>query len=359
MMQRLITIALVLIITLYDSPRAFSTSTDNHPPQLQDSVPHIALLLPLLSPSFGKAAETVKQGFETATMRDPALPLTIRIYSTTDDPLDILATYHHALNTGAVLVVGPLTRDGVSALASSHVVEVPTLALNTADNDLMMPPNLYVFGLQLENEAIQLAEMARGINKNHAVIINDGSQLSIRLHNAFEERWRQSGASTESIQYTNEPAILKKFRKQTEGSDNVVFLALDAQKSRTLRSYLNPDTPVYATSQIFISDHDYLYNHDLDKVHFLDMPWLLQPDHPAVMAYQRKGDALSMGMERLYALGIDAFRITTQMLQASSAEEIKLDGVTGRIYFSPPNQFVREPLAAQFNNGQIILSNIP
>ncbi len=355
MMQRLITIALVFIITLYDSPRSFATDPDNRNTPTQASVPHIALLLPLLSPSFGEAAEIVKRGFEAATIRDPALPLTIRIYSTTDDPLDTLITYHQALDAGAVLIVGPLTRNGVSALASSHVVEVPTLALNAADTDLIMPPNLYLFGLQMESEAIQLAEMARDINKSHAVIINDGSQLSTRLQSAFAEKWRQLGATTEFVQYTNEPGTLKQFRKQTAGADRLVFLALDAQKSRIARSYLSPSTPVYATSQIFIGHSDSLYNHDLNNVQFIDMPWLLEPDHPAVMAYQRKRSVMSQGMERLYALGIDAFRITSQMLQVNSADEISLDGVTGRIYFSPPNQFVREPIAAKFSNGQVRL----
>ncbi len=362
-MQRFLTIALVLIGTLYGSLHALATHpedsflTESIP--VQASVPHIALLLPLQSPSFGQAADVVRQGFVAATMREQALPFTIRVYATTDDPLDILITYHQALDAGAVLIVGPLTRDGVTALASSSVVEVPTLTLNAADNDGGMPPNLYLFGLQMENEASQVAELAITENRRHAIIINDGSSLSLRLQTAFADRWLQYGASAESIQYYNEQNTLNQFRRQTTGQNNLIFLALNAKKSRILRPYLDPSTPVYATSQLLVNSNDVLFNHDLNAVRFLDMPWLLQPDHPAVMAYRHTDKPKSTGMERLYALGIDAFRIMARMLQVRSASEISLDGVTGHIRFVPPNQFVREPVPAKFHNGQVLLTNAP
>lgn len=64
-------------------------------------------------------------------------------------------------------------------------------------------------------------------------------------------------------------------------------------------------------------------------------------------------------MERLYALGIDAFRLMTNLLQQQFAKEITLDGVTGNIRFAPPNLFTREPVAAQFDNGKVRLITIP
>ena len=89
----------------------------------------------------------------------------------------------------------------------------------------------------------------------------------------------------------------------------------------------------------------------------MDMPWLLQPDHPAVMAYRHTNKAKSTDMERLYALGIDAFRLMTHLLppQSQRINEISFDGVTGHIHFAPPNQFIREPIAAQFEQGKVQL----
>lgn len=363
-MQRFYIVILVAMATLYVSPRAFATHPEEYFPDSPLSGPayapvsHIALLLPLKSPSFGAAAQIVKEGFVAAAARDAVLPLAVRVYSTTDDPLDILITYHQALDAGAVLIVGPLTRNGVTALASSHVVEVPTLALNSVDSDMPLPPNLYLFGLQIESEAAQIAEMALNSDKSHAIIIKDAGRLSVRLQNAFADRWLSAyGNTAESIEYEEKQAFFTQLRKYTGGEENLVFLALDADKSRRIRAYLNPETPVYATSQIFVTSNDPLFNHDLNGIRFMDMPWLLQPDHPAVMAYREVEQTRDMDEERLYAMGIDAFRLMAYMLQVNSPYEIAFDGVTGQIYFTAPGQFVREPVAARIEKGKVQLLN--
>lgn len=365
-MQRFLTIVLVAILVLYDSPLATANPSEEDF-EAEDAfestrVPHIALLLPLESPSFGEAANIVKEGFVAATMREQRLPLIIRIYATTDDPLDIFMTYHQALAAGAVFAVGPLTRDGVSAIASSNTLKIPTLALNTVDNLMTLPSKLYLFGLQMETEASQIAKLALVSGKNHAIVVGDDSSLSKRLQTAFAERWQgESGKTAEALRYTEDPVKLQQFRSLTAGADHLIFLALDAAKSRMLRSYLDPDVPVYATSQVFVGTDNFLFNNDLNDIQFVDMPWLLQPDHPAVMAYRHTDKARNTDMERLYALGIDAFRLMTFLLQPQSqtVHEISFDGITGYIRFVPPSLFVREPIAAQFAHGKIQLLDVP
>ncbi|WP_295623293.1 penicillin-binding protein activator [uncultured Nitrosomonas sp.] len=359
-MQRFFTIALAAVLLLSFSFSSMATDLGE-----QDQlgilpefalVPHIALLLPLESASFGEAANMVKEGFVAATQRGEPLPAIIRLYSTTDDPLDILIAYHQALSAGAIFIVGPLTRDGVSAVASSHFSNVPTLALNTADSNTNLPPKLYFFGLQMESEANQLAELALSSGRSHAIIIGDDSPLSRRLQNAFTLRWQSEiDKTTESFLYADNPTVLQQFRNLTAGSNHLVFLALDLEKSRLLRSYLDPEVPVYATSQIFSGTDNFLLNNDLNDIQFLDMPWLLQPDHPAVMAYRHVSTAKSIEMERLYALGIDAFRLLVNLMLPQPVDVISIDGVTGQIRFQLPNQFVRELVAAQFKNGKIQL----
>ncbi|MCB1935668.1 MAG: penicillin-binding protein activator [Nitrosomonas sp.] len=381
-MQRFYFVILLVVVTLYGSPYTFATHPEGYysepapvpapaypegyypesapiPAPAYASVPHVGLLLPLDSPSFGAAAQMVKEGFVTAAKRESALPLTVRIYATTDDPLDILITYHRAVDAGAVLIVGPLTRNGVTAVATSHVVPVPTLALNSTDVPMLLPPNLYLFGMQMETEASHAAELALATHdmfKKHAIIIKDAGALSLRLQNAFADRWlAEYGNTAESVEYEEEQGFFSRLRKHTGGQQNVVFLALDANKSRRIRNYLDPETPVYATSQVFISESDSLFNHDLNGVYFMDMPWLLQPDHPAVMAYDNIEQKKDKDTTRLFALGIDAFRLMSHMLYARSPYEISFDGVTGRIQFESPALFIRKPLAAQFDKGGIRL----
>ncbi len=364
-MQRFYIVILLTVVALYGSARAFATHPEAdfpgavppaHAPGYAP-VPHVGLLLPLQSASFGRAAETVKEGFVAAARREPALPFVVRIYSTTDDPLDILVTYHQALQAGAVLIVGPLTRNGVTALASSHSIAVPTLALNSTDAPMPLPSNLFLFGMQMENEASHIAELALDtydMLRKHAIIIKDTGALSSRLQSAFADRWlAEFGNTAESVEYEEEQGFFSQLRRYTGGAQNVVFLALDANKVRRVRAYLSPETPVYATSQVFVSNSDPLYNNELDGIYFMDMPWLLQPDHPVVMAYRGAQQEKDKDTERLYALGIDAFRLMSRLLYARSPNEVSLDGVTGRIHYIPPAQFVREPVAAKFDKGGV------
>lgn len=362
-MSRFFAIFPVLLLALYGNLPAMATDHEEHP--RTEIVPepaivsHIALMLPLESPAFAEAANVVKEGFVTATQRGQALPLPVRIYATTGDPLDILIGYHHAVSAGAAFVVGPLTRDGVSAIASSQLLAVPVLALNTVDNTQALPAKLYLFGLQTETEADQIAKLAQSSNdRNHAIVIGDDSSLSKRLQNAFMQQWQhQAGNTAELIRYTDNPELLQHLRSLTEASNQLVFLALDAAKSRIVRAFLAPETPVYATSQIFTGSGNFLLNSDLNGIQFVDMPWLLQPDHPAVMAYRHGSTARSADMERLYALGIDAFRLMANLLLPQPVDAISIDGVTGNIRFATPGLFIREPVAARFEQGQVKLLN--
>ena len=66
-------------------------------------------------------------------------------------------------------------------------------------------------------------------------------------------------------------------------------------------------------------------------VRILDLPWTVQPDQPALASYPRwtsGGEALDM--QRLYALGIDAYRIAVE-LSLSPNGSFELDGATGRL----------------------------
>jgi outer membrane PBP1 activator LpoA protein len=85
-------------------------------------------------------------------------------------------------------------------------------------------------------------------------------------------------------------------------------------------------------------------------VRFFDMPWLLQPDHPAVMIYPRPASPLAPELERLYALGIDAYRLLDVLLDGSVAKALPLDGVTGKLTLEG-HQFQREATPAVMRQG--------
>jgi hypothetical protein len=133
----------------------------------------------------------------------------------------------------------------------------------------------------------------------------------------------------------------------------MAFLALDFARARTVRPFLGNSLALYATSQVSAGRVSALAAHDLNLVRFVDMPWLLQPDHAAVMIYPRPEFGDAVDFDRLYALGIDAFRISLLLLRDN--RDPALDGVTGQIRLTREQQFVRELTAAQFVDGKTVI----
>jgi len=86
-------------------------------------------------------------------------------------------------------------------------------------------------------------------------------------------------------------------------------------------------------------------------VRFYDMPWVLQPDHPAVMVYPHMVPPYSMDMERLYALGIDAYRMLQVLYQHNMSDTLPLDGVTGKLTLEG-HVVKREGVKSVMRNGQ-------
>jgi len=318
------------------------------------TAPHIALLLPVNSDRFARHAEAVKTGFLNAATVQGWSALPIRIHAVTDDTKDIVAGYRQALAAGARVVVGPLTRDGVTALAASDFVAVPTLALNVPDGGVPMPPGLYTLSLQIEAEARQVASLAFRAGHLNAYTINGNTPLLRRMHQAFvEEFTRLGGRHVAEYAFTADAAGRDRIRQAAGlGIADMVFLALDFRQARLVRPYLAP-LELYATSQINPGNIGPLVGFDLGNIRFVDMPWLVQPDHPAVMIYPRRDFRGDIDLERFYALGIDAFRVAQELLDGRP--ETVLDGVTGRITPGRDHHFTREPVSAQFREGKLLV----
>lgn len=312
---------------------------------------HVALLLPLNSAAFGRAAEAVKQGFMTAAgVEAGALP--VRVYSTGDQTDDIVATYGQATQAGARIVVGPLTKNGVTALAASKQVSVPTLALNLPEAGAELPDQLYLLALAAEAEVRQIAQAAFDAGRKSAVVITSGNALAKRMQLAFAAEWSALGGTVAvqlSFSGSNADAVRDALRRHPA---DMLFLAMDGQDARLLRPYLNPEWPVYATSQIYAGKNSPQKYHDLNGVQFVDMPWLLQPDHLAVMVYPRSQVPLAADLERLYALGIDAWRLALLLQTTASGESFNLDGVTGRLSLERSRQISRVGVPAVFRDGE-------
>jgi len=318
----------------------------------------IALLLPLAAPNFARAADFVRQGFLAAAKADTAHGYSVVVHTTTESPDQILSAYEQARMQGARMVVGPLTRNGVSRIAQHMQAGPPVLALNMPENDTPLPENFYAFSLQVENEARQIALMAFADGRRSVLTVSDAAPLMRRIHKAFTEAFVREGARVVAdFTYRNTTADLLALREAANnGQCDAIFLALDATRARLVRPYVDGPAQVYATSQVFDGRSDAFRDAELNGVRFVDMPWLLLADHPAVMVYPRPdaGGPASADFERLYAFGIDAFRVATDLLHNANIAREGLDGVTGRISLGPGRLLVRELTPAQFQEGRAV-----
>ncbi len=321
----------------------------------------VAVLLPLDSPVFGRAAAHVRNGIAAAWTQSASRGrVDLRFIPVGDQPNDVIASYNQALAANAQVVVGPLIRDQVTVLATglalSAPVTVPTLALNAVEGDVRLAANLFLFGLSSEAEARQVARLALRDGQRRALVLTQPNAFSRRLQQAFIEAFSDGGGTIAGQHAAvTDVAAMARMRAATAGQGaDMVFIAADLATARTVRPFLDTQLPTYATSQLWSGPIDANANLDLNGTRLLDMPWLLEPDHPAVMVYPRSQPALAPENERLYALGIDAYRLAEIALERGVPPGLSLDGVTGRITLERGNWLVREPAPAQLWQGQLV-----
>jgi len=110
--------------------------------------------------------------------------------------------------------------------------------------------------------------------------------------------------------------------------------------------------PIYATSLSVNPRAEAVVNVDLQGVRYVEMPWFISPDHPAVMAYPQPKVPMSVESERLYAFGIDAFRIAL-LITKGDPRKSYIDGVTGKIGLEE-RHFSRSLSPAEVDGGRVI-----
>ena len=236
---------------------------------------------------------------------------------------------------------------------STAPLKVPALALNVPDGPMQLPERLYVLSLQAEAEAFQLANIAAGGDSPRGVVIYADTPVDRRIRSAFADAWRALGGRiVGEHQFSGDVQTLPALKQLLlQAAPQAAFLAMDAEKARLVRAFIDNSIPVYATSEVNAGRTDPLAYFDLNGVHFVDMPWLLQADHPAVMIYPRADPPLSADHERLYALGIDAYRLIQLLLAGKVDSALPLDGVSGHIELDGRN-FQRMAVPAVFTQGQ-------
>jgi len=325
------------------APPGTAADPDRPPPRVR-----MALLLPLRSESLGPAADAVRAGFLAGYAHEMD-GVEVNVVETDDSASGLITGYADAAAHNDI-VIGPLSRSGVTLIARGDVVRKPTIALTQPDvgpDGLVLPPQLLVMSLSIEDEARQIAAEAWADRKApNALVVSTGVAWQRRAAKAFAAQWQRLGQEPQVVELRSsggylDPNGLEQLRKRVQNDKPaLVFVALDAAQARQLRSTIGNDVALYGTSQLNpLTRPDWVGAEpmpELNGAQLLDIPWQLQPDHPAVMIYPHPVGAAdqkhSADLERLYALGIDAYRVAREIAEGHS--DFEIDGVTGKLTVS-------------------------
>jgi outer membrane PBP1 activator LpoA protein len=317
----------------------------------------IALLLPMNSATLGSAAEAVRAGFMASVERD-GVGTTIDLIATGDSADDALAAYSRAAATHDV-IVGPLARPAVSALAAGASVSRPTVALNHPEVRGSLPRGMLVAGLSIEDEARQAADWAaREHPQGRVLILTGGAAWAQRAASAFEARWSELGHTGQTfplpaLEGRVSPSVMSDLKSRLDvDPPDLLFAALDVVELRQVRALTGQAIPVYAGNAGNPGRSPGGSLRELDGLRVVDLPWLIQPDKRAVMSYPRPvSTEPSLTMDRLYALGIDAFLVARELALRPGGPFV-IDGVTGRLEVDPAGpQLRRREATAVYRDG--------
>jgi len=329
-------------------------------------VPEIALLLPARSSRFGAAGEALRRGFLAAQKLDGVR--SFEVVETDESPKALVAALTRLRDRGVRVAVGPLTRAGAGAVLSSGRGILPVVLLNDADIALDAPPSMIAFGLSSEQEARRIVDAAipappvgAPLPPPHPVLLISGTGLlDRRMSEGFRQALADRGQQPAMVDVPADSAGLQALAAQVRSAPpQQIFLALGMRDALRVRPFLPRGVAIYATSQINPGDAvTKALASDLAGIHFVEMPWLTEPDHPAVMVYPRLSfeddTVVTVELERLYALGIDAWRVARSWLEGQTRFEV--DGVTGmlRVDRDKSPRVERFPAFAVFQGGRVV-----
>jgi len=337
----------------------------------------IALLLPGSGP-LQAVAQPVRDGFFTAHFAD-ANPqrAEIYVYDSGGTAAEAVAAYQKAAASGVDRIVGPLSRDAVSAVFAQGHLPVPVLALNQPERGETPPPGSVAFGLTPDAEAAQAAEHVRERGITRAVIITATEDWAERAALAFRAQFESGNAQVvgEARVQEGEVNFSTMIRQAFTGvtpvsnaapapgaaaataADTAVFISMRPQQARLLLPQLKlagfANVPVFATSHIYSGNNNPGMDRDLDGVEFCDAPWLFDAvlSLPKRSEIVRSLDSARGAGGRLFAMGMDAYALLPYMDWLAQRPDSYLAGATGQLAEDNLGRVQRLLTWARFDNG--------
>lgn len=328
----------------------------------------VALALPL-SGDFARAGEAIRDGFLFAYETDSSAPGQPLIYDTNTMSADAIQRRARQDNVG--ILVGPLNKSKVAAMAS-QAGERPIVALNRIDRTIT-EPGFYQFALAPEDDARTVARHAADEGHERALALVPKGDWGSRVFDAFRERFSAGGgrvidyATYDSDQHDHRGPIQSVLSGYPGNEADFIFVAaaqpVQARLIRSqLRFYRATGLPMLSTSHIYSGTPDPGEDIDLNGVSFADLPWVIGDgaflDDRRKAAAERYGDTAER-YTRLFAMGMDAWRLTAQIGSGGLRAGDTFEGMTGILAVRPDNRIERFLAWAVFRGGRPQLVEMP
>lgn len=348
----------------------------------------IALLLPL-SGRYGVPGAAVRDGFMSAhnADRERLAPLDILIEDTGEAAEGFTERLDGALANGVGAIIGPMVKRQLEPLLAYEALPIPILALNDIES-AHAPTNLYRFGLLPEDEARQMALMAHADGARRAAMLLPQSERSIQIGAAFSEAFVALGGQV--VTSSRYPGEVNDYTPQIQSLFNInqseeryqalsrvvrrrmhfeprpredidaLFILANPRAARALVPQLlyhgAGEIPTYATSDAYSGRARHDLDRELEGLRLGVLPWVVQED-PLKAELSEKWPEKMRHLMRFYALGVDAYRIITQLDRLPRDPETALAGATGDLFVDSKNRVRRQLVPVQFKAGQLQLEN--
>jgi outer membrane PBP1 activator LpoA protein len=326
----------------------------------------LAVLLPQTG-SLGVAGNAIRDGILAGYYAETRQKPSIRFYNSQGTADGAKTAYQRALKDGAQMIIGPIGKDEVSAIAEM-ADGIPVLALNNVLN----PTNKFLlnFSLTPEREGELLAEHLLSKNLKQAALFYQANESNTRVLAAFETVYTKSGGSV--VFKANTPqfgkdettgAIINPSLPDGLSQVKAVVLLMSGTAAKSTRAALALNgasaLPVFANSEI-TDNAGPKTNSQLDGVLFLHMPWQTGASNAlGINAAQLKAlPSARGGGSRLNAFGLDAWLISTRLQTWLNSPNTAINGATGSLHLEPDGQIERNLLWSVFQNGTPQTANV-
>lgn len=319
-----------------------------HPPR------RMAVLLPL-SGDLAAAGHAVRDGLLAGYYGESRARPVIAFHDTKGTAEGAKAARDRAVADGADLLVGPLGRDEVAALAASPIDTADWLALNRTP---LATAGGGSFALAPEDEGAAVARrlVERGLTR--AIAFAESDDSAQRALAGFRERFTAEGGQVLAVAPLdafggNAAAGLATLAVHATNAQ-ALFVAARAPALRILMPQREDAglaaLPVLATSLVQ-SGGDPRLDRELDGLQYPELPWLLGD-------LVGPGDAESLGRRlpsargsaaRLFAFGFDAWTVATYLDALRGGAQLR--GATGELGIDAAGIVERVPAWAEYRGG--------